>query len=226
MSTPTSGLRACLVLQIRSVDRIHPEWQHREVGEMVPLSPFYGPKVAAFEPGRAIVLEHWGTFCVEPIDQNSTRVIFRTRAPRGLGGVFYHPLVGELPHFVMERGMLKGIKRRAERNMKAPNGIMDGKVVLVTGGTGGIGKDIAEGLASMGATVVVVGRNRSKGEAAAAEIKARSGNEAVEVTVADLSSQAEIHRLVREFEAHHDRLDVLVNNAGPVRKAVGDRRRD
>src|SRR5215218_9439984 len=100
--------------------------------------------------------------------------------------------------------------------MKAPNKIMDGKVVLVTGGTGGIGKDIAEGLASMGASVVVVGRNRSKGEAAAAEIKATSGNEALELMVADLSSQAEIHRLAREFEAHHDRLDVLVNNAGAM----------
>ena len=98
--------------------------------------------------------------------------------------------------------------------MNVRNGIMDGKVVLVTGGTGGIGKDIAESLANIGASVIVVGRNRSKGEAATAEIRARSRNEAVELMVADLSSQAEIHRLVREFEAHHDRLDVLVNNAG------------
>jgi NAD(P)-dependent dehydrogenase (short-subunit alcohol dehydrogenase family) len=199
---------------IRSAHRIHPEWQHREAGDIVWTSPSFGFKVEAFEPGRAIVLEHWGAFCVEPIDQNRTRVILRTRAPRGLGGMFYHPLVGEFPHFVMERGMLKGIKRRAERNMNVPNGIMDGKVVLVTGGTGGIGKDIAQGLASMGANLVVVGHDRSKGEAAAAEIKASSGNEAVELMVADLSSQAEIHRLVREFEAHYDRLDVLVNNAG------------
>src|SRR5215208_2893539 len=93
---------------------------------------------------------------------------------------------------------------------------MDGKVVLVTGGTGGIGKDITEGLASMGASVVVVGHDRSKGEAAAAEIRARSGNEALELMVADLSSQSEIHRLAREFEANHDRLDVLVNNAGAL----------
>jgi retinol dehydrogenase 14 len=64
--------------------------------------------------------------------------------------------------------------------------------------------------------VVVVGRNRSKGVAALTEIKARSGNEAVVLMVADLSSQAEIHRLAREFEAHHDRLDVLINNAGAL----------
>ena len=93
---------------------------------------------------------------------------------------------------------------------------MDGKVVLVTGGTSGIGKATAEGLASMGASVVIVGRNRSKGEAAASGIRASSGNEAVELMVADLSSQAEIHSLAREFEARHDRLDVLVNNAGAM----------
>src|SRR5215207_9946146 len=100
--------------------------------------------------------------------------------------------------------------------MDAHNGLMDGKVVLVTGGTGGIGKSTAEGLANLGARVVVVGRDRSKGEAAAAEIKATTGSEAVELMVADLSSRAEIHRLAREFEASHDRLDVLVNNAGAM----------
>src|SRR5215218_9845021 len=100
--------------------------------------------------------------------------------------------------------------------MNVSKGIMSGKVVLLTGGTGGIGKATAEGLASLGARVVVVGRGRSKGEAAAAEIKAKSGSEAVELMVADLSSQAEIHRLAGEFEARHDRLDALVNNAGAM----------
>ena len=100
--------------------------------------------------------------------------------------------------------------------MNARNGIMNGKIVLVTGGTGGIGKATAEGLANLGARVVVVGRDRSKGVAATAEIRARSNNEAVELMVADLSSQAEIHRLAREFEVNHDRLDALVNNAGAM----------
>ena len=99
--------------------------------------------------------------------------------------------------------------------MNVSKGIMDGKVVLVTGGTGGIGKATAEGLANLGARVVVIGRDRSKGEAAAAEIRARSSNEAVELMVADLSSQAEIHH-GKEFEANHDRLDALVNNAGAM----------
>jgi len=65
--------------------------------------------------------------------------------------------------------------------MNDPKGIMDGKIVLVTGGTGGIGKATAEGLANLGARAVVIGRDRSKGETATAEIKAKSGNEAVEL---------------------------------------------
>lgn len=101
--------------RIRSADRIHPEWQHREVGDVVRIHPVIGPKVEAFEPGRAIVLEKWGAYIVEPAGEKRTRLIARSRAPRGSGGMFYHPLLGELPHFVMERKMLKGIKERAER---------------------------------------------------------------------------------------------------------------
>jgi retinol dehydrogenase-14 len=100
--------------------------------------------------------------------------------------------------------------------MSARDGTMDGKVVLVTGGTGGIGKATAEGLANLGARVVLVGRDRSKGEIATVEIKTTTGNGAVELMIADLSLQEEIHRLAREFEANYDRLDVLVNNAGAM----------
>jgi NAD(P)-dependent dehydrogenase (short-subunit alcohol dehydrogenase family) len=233
-------------LDIHSAEEILPEFQDLKVGDLVRLAPERmgaeaGLRVAALEPGRALVLHQpaepdtgrprdrddpnlgsyygWNwVFVLDEIDQGSTRLIVRSRVdggPRYLIKAFYTLLL-EFPHFVMERGMLKGIKHRAERNMNASHAIMDGKVVLITGGTGGIGKDIADGLASMHASVVVVGHNRSKGEAAVAEIKASSGNEAVELMVADLSSQAEIHRLAREFEAHHDRLDVLVNNAGAM----------
>ncbi len=100
--------------RMRNADRIHPEWQHREVGEIVFLHPATGMKVATFEPGRAIVLEGWGAFVVDPIDEESTRVILRTRVPRGSTTLYY--LLGiEIPHFIMEQRMLKGIKERAER---------------------------------------------------------------------------------------------------------------
>ena len=90
---------------------------------------------------------------------------------------------------------------------------LDGKVALVTGGTGGIGRQTALGLARLGATVVVVGRDRARGEAAVERIRAESGNPRVELLTADLSSLDQVRALANRFMAKHDRLDILVNNA-------------
>jgi retinol dehydrogenase-14 len=91
---------------------------------------------------------------------------------------------------------------------------MSGKVVMVTGANAGMGKEIVLALAGMGARVVMVSRDRSRGEAAMAEVLQRAAGADVELLVADLSSQQSIRNLVSEFNAGHDRLDVLVNNAG------------
>lgn len=91
---------------------------------------------------------------------------------------------------------------------------MRGKTVLITGATSGIGKATAIGLASMGARVGITGRDRSRAEAAAIEIIRESLNPAVDVFVADLSSQAEVRRLAGEVLAAYPRLDVLINNVG------------
>jgi NAD(P)-dependent dehydrogenase (short-subunit alcohol dehydrogenase family) len=91
---------------------------------------------------------------------------------------------------------------------------MAGKVVLVTGGTNGIGQATAVGLASMGARVGITGRDRSRAEAAAKTIARESGNAAVDVFVADMSSQVEVRRLAGEVLNAYPRLDVLVNNVG------------
>jgi len=93
---------------------------------------------------------------------------------------------------------------------------MNGKVALITGGTGGIGKAAATALAGLGAEVVVVGRNAERGEVAVAEIREKSGNDGVSLLLADLSVQAEVRKLAEDFGDRHDRLDVLVNNAGLV----------
>lgn len=93
---------------------------------------------------------------------------------------------------------------------------MDGKVVLITGGTSGIGKATAIALAAMGADVTITGRNRERGEQAVVDVRRESGNEQVELMIADLAAQAEVRRLAEEFRERHDRLDVLVNNAGLV----------
>ena len=92
-------------------------------------------------------------------------------------------------------------------------GPMAGRTVLVTGGTAGIGKATALGLATMGAHLAVTGRDRGRAEAAAGEVRAAGGGR-VDVFVADLSSQAEVRRLAGEVLGRLGRIDVLVNNVG------------
>lgn len=91
---------------------------------------------------------------------------------------------------------------------------MQGKTVLITGAAQGIGKETALALARLGANVVLVARDRGRGEAAVSEIKTSSGNSAVELLVADLSSLAAVRRLAEDFSAAHEHLHVLINNAG------------
>jgi retinol dehydrogenase 14 len=90
---------------------------------------------------------------------------------------------------------------------------MAGKTVLITGGTAGIGKATALGLATMGAHVAITGRDPARTEAAAGEIHAAGGGQ-VDAFVADLSSQSEVRRLAGEVLQRLSRIDVLVNNAG------------
>lgn len=91
---------------------------------------------------------------------------------------------------------------------------MNGKTVLITGATNGIGKATATELAGLGATVVITGRDRARGQAVLEEIRSKTGNSKLDLLVADLSSQAEVRRLAAEFKAKYPRLNVLVNNAG------------
>ena len=91
---------------------------------------------------------------------------------------------------------------------------LTGKTCLVTGANSGIGKATALGLAKMNANVVMICRNLEKGEAARQEIIADGGNKNVELMQADMSSQASIRRLVSDFQNAHQRLDLLINNAG------------
>jgi retinol dehydrogenase-14 len=96
-----------------------------------------------------------------------------------------------------------------------------GKRILVTGATNGIGLEASVALARQGARVVMVGRDPERTAAAVAAVKARSGAAEVSHHLCDFSSQASIRRLAAEVLATHDRLDVLVNNAGGVNKRRG-----
>jgi retinol dehydrogenase 14 len=94
-----------------------------------------------------------------------------------------------------------------------PSRPMAGKTVLITGGTGGIGRATALGMAGMGAHLAITGRDRPRADQVAREINAAGGGN-VDVFVADLSAQAEVRRLADEVLQRLTRIDVLVNNVG------------
>ncbi len=93
---------------------------------------------------------------------------------------------------------------------------LGGKTCIVTGANTGIGKETALGLAKLGATVVMVCRDRARGEQALRDIKQKSGNDRVELMICDFASQSSIRQFAEAFKQQHARLDVLVNNAGVV----------
>jgi hypothetical protein len=107
-----------------SVDVILPEHQRLATGDFIPAAPRdvlggrgpepLGWKVLAVEPNRALVLDGWGAFVLEPLGERTTRLIVRSRGA-GAWGRVAHYLFWEPAHFVMERRMLLGIKERAER---------------------------------------------------------------------------------------------------------------
>jgi len=88
------------------------------------------------------------------------------------------------------------------------------RIALVTGASSGIGLHTAIGLARAGMGVVITGRDRARTEAARRFIIECSRSDRVEIVLADFSRLAEVRRLAEEFLSSHDRLDVLVNNAG------------
>ncbi len=95
--------------------------------------------------------------------------------------------------------------------MAAP---LDGRVCIVTGANKGIGNAAAHALAGMGAAVVLACRNPEAGEAARQSILRSTGNPNVSAVQLDLASLTSVRRFASEFATTHDRLHVLVNNAG------------
>ena len=91
---------------------------------------------------------------------------------------------------------------------------MVGKVCLVTGATSGIGKVTATALAAQGAEVIITGRDREKSEVTTRQIKAQTGNEAIQYLLADFSDLEQVRKLALTYKERFSRLDVLVNNAG------------
>lgn len=93
---------------------------------------------------------------------------------------------------------------------------MQGKVVVVTGGTSGIGQVAAEQLASQGGRLVLVARDRARGEATLERLRARGPRVSHRVHYADLSLIGDTRRVAAEIAAAEPRVDVLINNAGAM----------
>src|SRR2546426_4097973 len=100
------------------------------------------------------------------------------------------------------------------QNVPREETAMKDKIVMITGANSGIGKAASLALANMGATVVMVARNKEKGEAAKAEIIKKSHNSSVDLLLADLSSLESVRQLATEFQKKYSKLHVLINNAG------------
>ena len=105
--------------------------------------------------------------------------------------------------------------------VKVPNsgaGIadMEGKVVLITGATRGIGRKVVHGMAPSGATMIVVGRDQSRIDEVISEAKDIDGCGPISGEVCNLLEQDEIRALAERVKNQHSQLDVLVNNAGAI----------
>src|SRR5262249_22087676 len=106
--------------------------------------------------------------------------------------------------------------RRAPRRSGREAKPMRDKVIVITGGTSGIGQVAAERLAGMGARLVLVARDRARGETALRRLGERGPGIAHRVHYADLSRIAEMKRVASEIGAAEPRIDVLINNAGAL----------
>lgn len=94
--------------------------------------------------------------------------------------------------------------------------MVKGDIALITGGNVGMGKATATALAKLGTRVVILCRNKERGEKALNEIKAESGNDNADMILCDLASMESIREAVKLFENKYDRLNILVNNAGVI----------
>src|SRR5215470_10110070 len=98
---------------------------------------------------------------------------------------------------------------------------LHGRLVLVTGGSSGLGREAARAMAAKGAHVVLTARDPAKGRDVVGSITASTDNPRVELEELELDSLASVRAFAKRFLAKHDRLDVLLNNAGVMACPLG-----
>ncbi len=138
-------------------------------------------------------------------------------APRDRpGGVVSSAVDGVLEATVVGSFSSIGPAVRSRTARWTPPPRMDGRTALVTGATSGVGLATARGLARLGADVVLTGRGHERAEAAVAAVREAAPGASVSYLLADLGEFDQVRALALEFLAVHDRLDVLVHNAGAL----------
>jgi NAD(P)-dependent dehydrogenase (short-subunit alcohol dehydrogenase family) len=105
------------------------------------------------------------------------------------------------------------VVRRRSAQMRS---LMRGKTVVITGGTSGIGEVAAVALAKMGARIILVARDKSRGDATLARLRDSAPGIAHSVHFADLLRLAEMKRVAAQIADHDSRIDILINNAGAL----------
>jgi NAD(P)-dependent dehydrogenase (short-subunit alcohol dehydrogenase family) len=113
-------------------------------------------------------------------------------------------------------------RRRAEDWTSLDDYDLSDQVIVITGGTSGLGRAAASQVARNGATLIVVGRTESKNAAVAAELVSETGNDQISHVAADMGDYDQVRALAAHLLDNHDRLDVLMHNAG----ALSDTRRE
>jgi NAD(P)-dependent dehydrogenase (short-subunit alcohol dehydrogenase family) len=130
-------------------------------------------------------------------------------------------MLGSLLDTILDRTVVPGyttVGYRIRRRRWDTDGLpsMDGRTVLVTGATSGLGLAAATGFARLGASVRLLARDAARGERARAEVVAATGNDDVRVCLCDVSDLGAVRAFAARFAAEEPRLDVLVNNAGAL----------
>src|SRR5438270_559346 len=186
---------------------------------LIPLSRSHLPSCKTLNPdlGRKTLLPTRSTPHANPANPHTNRTKTKTNRTQPIGKSINPtgtPLVRESDG--LGPNIIPSLRTTRTENplLDASNIDMTGKVCLVTGGNSGIGKATALGLAKLNASVVIVSRDKDKGEAALIEMRAKSGNRNLDAMTADLSSQDFVREVAHDFKGRYKKLNVLINNAG------------
>ena len=109
------------------------------------------------------------------------------------------------------------IRRRLFDWAPPPAAALDGRTVLITGPTSGLGRAATDALAALGARIILVGRNEQKLTAVHDALVAEHGEDRFPIVVADLASLSSVHAAVHHIRATEPRLDVVIDNAGAIK---------